>query len=258
MPDVAALRRAGAERAALRPPGPAMPVHEDLIGQVRIRRYEQRGDGTIVFAHGGGFVLGDLDTHDAVVRRLAAATGRTVVAVDYRRAPEHPFPAAADDVLTVLDAQPPGRLAVAGDSAGGFLAILAALARRDRVDAQLLVCPVAGLTLDQPSVAAKGTGHGLDAGELREWISWWAADAAPDPLTEDLAGLPAALVVTCEHDPLRDGGDRYASRLRTAGVRVVHRTEPGLEHNFAQSVHLSPACAEADARWLRDAADLLR
>ncbi|MET7419521.1 alpha/beta hydrolase [Dactylosporangium sp. NPDC005555] len=259
--SVAELRRGGAERAALRPPGPAVPVEDGTIGGVRIRRYGRAGPGTIVFAHGGGFVLGDLGTHDAFARRIAAATGRTVVAVDYRRAPEHPFPAALDDVLTVLDAQPPGPLAVAGDSAGGFLAILAALARRDRVDAQLLVCPVAELALDEEaggSVAEKGTGYTLEVAELREWIGWWAPHTAPDPLTADLTGMPPALVVTAEHDPLRDGGDRYAARLTAAGALVVHRTERGHVHNFPQSAHHSPACAAADARWLGDAAGLLR
>ncbi|MEV0560693.1 alpha/beta hydrolase [Dactylosporangium sp. NPDC050588] len=261
---IAGLRRGGRERAALRPAGPPMPVEDGTVDGVGIRRYEQRGPDTVVFAHGGGFVLGDLETHDAFARRIAEATGRTVVAVDYRRAPEHPFPAAFDDVLTVLDAvlktRPDGRVALAGDSAGGFLAILAALARRGRVDGQLLVCPVAEVALPATSrsVAEKGAGFGLDVAQLREWIGWWAPGAAPDPRSEDLTGLPPALVVTCEHDPLRDGGDQYAHRLRQAGVPVVHRTEPGLEHNFAQSVHQSAACAEADARWLRDAAGILR
>jgi acetyl esterase len=259
---IATLRLAARDRAALRPPGPAMPVQDQTVdgagAGIRVRVYQQ-GPDVIVFAHGGGFVLGDLETHDAFARRLAHATGRTVVAVDYRRAPEHPFPAAVDDVVTVLDHRSAARIAVAGDSAGGFLAIQAAMARRDRVDAQLLVCPVADVTLPatRRSIAEKGTGHGLEVAELREWIGWWAPDTAPDPLTEDLTGMPRALVVTAEHDPLRDGGNRYAQRLTTAGVPVVHRTEPGLEHNFAQSAHASPACADADARWLRDAARLL-
>jgi acetyl esterase len=255
--DIAGLRRGGRERAAQRPPGPAMPVQDRTVGGVGVRVYEQPGDGVIVFAHGGGFVLGDLETHDAFTRRLAHATGRTVVAVDYRRAPEHPFPAAVDDVLTVLDLQRARRVAVAGDSAGGFLAIQAALARRDRLDAQLLVCPVADVTLPdgQPSITEEVS---LDIAELREWVGWWAPDKAPHPLTEDLAGMPRALVVMSEHDPLRDGGVQYAQRLEQAGVPVVHRTERGLEHNFVQSVHADPACAEADARWLRDAARLLR
>lgn len=264
---VAELRHGARDRAVLRPPGPAVPVGDGTAGGVPVRVYGQ-GEDVIVFAHGGGFVLGDLDTHDAFTRRLAHATGRSVVAVDYRRPPEHPFPAAVDDVLTVLDQQldrqldrrRAGRVAVAGDSAGGFLAVQAALARRDRVDAQLLVCPLADVTLPaatQPSIAAKGTGYTLDIPQLREWISWWAPRGAPDPLTADLAGMPAALVVTAEHDPLRDGGVLYARRLTAAGVPVVHRTERGLVHNFAQSAHASPACADADARWLRDAARLL-
>jgi acetyl esterase len=257
---IAELRRGGRERAASRPPGPAMPIEDRTVGGVGVRVYHQSGADVIVFAHGGGFVLGDLVTHDAFTRRLAHATGRTVVAVDYRRAPEHPFPAAVDDVLTVLDHQTAGRVAVAGDSAGGFLVIQAALARRDRIDAQLLVCPVADVTLPaatQPSIVEKGTGYTLDIAELREWIGWWAPDQAPNPLTEDLTGMPPALVAVCEHDPLRDGGILYAQRLAASGVPVVHRTEPGLVHNFAQSAHASTACADADARWLRDAAGFL-
>ncbi|GAA3193514.1 alpha/beta hydrolase [Dactylosporangium siamense] len=258
--SVAELRRGGKARAALRPPGPAMPVEDRTVGGVGVRVYHQSGDAVIVFAHGGGFVLGDLETHDAFVRRLAHATGRTVVAVDYRRAPEDPFPAAVDDVLTVLDAQTAARVAVAGDSAGGFLVVQAALVRRERIDAQLLVCPLIDVTLPaatQPSVAEKGTGYTLDVAQLREWIGWWAPEKAPDPLAEDLTGMPPALVAVAEHDPLRDGGSQYAQRLTAAGVPVVHRTAVGHVHNFAQSVHVSTACAEVDAQWLRDAAQLL-
>ena len=257
--SVAELRRGGRERAVLRPPGPAMPVEDRAVGGVGVRVYHQEGDAVIVFAHGGGFVLGDLDTHDAFARRLAHATGRTVVAVDYRRAPEHPFPAAVEDVLTVLDAQTAARVAVAGDSAGGFLAIQAALARRDRVDAQLLVCPVADVTLpdSQPSIAQKGSGYTLDIAGLREWIGWWAPGQAPNPLTVDLTGMPRALIAVAEHDPLRDGGSLYAQRLIASGVPVLHRAAGGHVHNFAQSVHASVACAEIDARWLLDATRLL-
>ncbi|MEV4510591.1 alpha/beta hydrolase [Dactylosporangium sp. NPDC049525] len=256
--SVADLRRGGRERAALRPPGPAMPVEDRTVAGVDVRVYLQGAD-VIVFAHGGGFVLGDLHTHDAFARRLAHATGRTVVAVDYRRAPEHPFPAAVDDVLAVLDRQTAARVAVAGDSAGGFLAVQAALARRDRVDAQLLVCPLIDVTLPatQPSVTQKGTGYTLDVAELREWIGWWAPHEAPNPLTADLTGMPPALVAVAEHDPLRDGGSLYAQRLAASGVPVVHRAAAGHVHNFAQSVHVSTACAEIDARWLRDATRLL-
>ncbi|MET7397625.1 alpha/beta hydrolase [Dactylosporangium sp. NPDC005572] len=259
--EVLAMRAGSRERARLRPPGPDMPVTSGQIGRISVRRYRQ-GPDRIVFAHGGGFVLGDLETHDAFCRRIAAATGHTVVAVDYRRAPEHPFPAAVDDVVAVVEHElaDGGRVAVAGDSAGGFLAIQAALRFRERLSGQLLTCPLADLALAEPSVAEKGSGYTLEIRDLREWLTWWAPDGAPDvsPLEADLTGLPPALVVTAEHDPLRDGGARYASRLRRAGVAVRHRTEPGLVHNFSTMTHVSTGSAAADHRFLADAAALTR
>ncbi|GAA2629200.1 alpha/beta hydrolase [Dactylosporangium fulvum] len=255
--DVPALRQASRDRAAARPAGPGMPVSDGVAGGVPVRTYRQQA-GTVVFAHGGGFVVGDLDTHDAFCRRIAAATGRTVVAVGYRRAPEHPFPAAVDDVAAVVEhALGHGPVVVAGDSAGGFLAIQAALRFRGRLAGQLLVCPLADVTLDQPSVAEKDTGFVLDIPELRDWISWWAPAGAVNPLEADLTGLPPAVVVTVEHDPLRDGGNRYAARLREAGVPVRHREEAGLVHNFPTLAHVSPGSAAADQRFLADAAELV-
>jgi acetyl esterase len=245
-----------------------MPTVDRTIAGVPVRVYQPGLLPVIAYMHGGGFVLGDLDTHDAQVRRLAAATAATVVAIDYRRAPEHPWPAAVDDSVGVVasvaaDGTP---VAVAGDSAGGLVATLTALRLRGEVSllAQLLVCPNADPTLRMPSVTQKGHGWLLDVDELERWISMWLPDpvvrgsAAVSPLLADLSGLPPAVVVTAEHDPLRDEGDAYASRLVDVGVPVVHRCELGLVHNFPSLRDVSPAAAAAEDRFLADAAALLR
>jgi acetyl esterase len=214
-------------------------------------------------------VYGDLETHDGQCRRLAAATGATVVAVDYRRAPEQPWPAAIDDAERVdrWAAGVADQVVVAGDSVGGLLAALVALRLRQTGEPALagllLVCPNTDLTLSQPSVAEKGTGWLLDADWLRWCVAQWVPDPAlrgrPEvsPLAADLADLPPTLLVTAEHDPLRDEGNRYAERLAAAGVRVVHRCEPGQLHNFPSLRQLSPAAAAAEDRFLADAAALV-
>jgi acetyl esterase len=146
-----------------------------------------------------------------------------------------------------------------------LIAILAALRLRDRISlvGQLLVCPNADPALRSPSVEEKGHGWLLDADTLRRWVAMWLPDPGlresplTTPLLADLRGLPPAVVVTAEHDPLRDEGDAYAVRLREAGVPVVHRCEPGLVHNFPTLRDVSPAAAAAEDRFLRDAADLL-
>jgi acetyl esterase len=114
--------------------------------------------------------------------------------------------------------------------------------------------------MDYPSAAEFGQGFMLDLPVLREWISWWApeASAVPNPLLWDVSDMPPALVVTSELDPLRDGGERYAERLRAAGIPVLHRCEPGLPHNYPTLTHLSGAAAAADARLMADAVALLR
>jgi acetyl esterase len=266
-PDLATMREAGRKRAATRKPGPDMSTIDTVVGGVPVRIYQPGAGAVVVYLHGGGFVLGSLETHDPQVRRLAAATGATVVAVDYRLAPEHPWPAAVDDAVAVVThlAAENGRVAVAGDSAGGLIAILAALRVRGAVPlvGQLLVCPNADPTLAMPSVREKGTGWLLDAGTLRRWIAMWLPDPgarespATNPLRADLSGLPPAVIMTAEHDPLRDEGNAYAARLRDAGVPVVHRCEPGLIHNPPSLRDVSPSCAAAEDRFLHDAADLL-
>lgn len=266
-PDVATLRQAARARARDRTPGPEMPSVDTTMAGVAVRVYQPGAGVVVVYLHGGGFVLGDLDTHDAQARRLAAATTATVVAVDYRRAPEHPWPAAVDDAAGVVTqiAASGVPVAVAGDSAGGMIAILTALRLLDTVPlvAQLLVCPNTDPALRSASVDDKGRGWLLDADVLRRWVAMWLPDPglrdspSASPLVADLEGLPPAVVVTAEHDPLRDEGDAYAARLRDAGVAVTHRREPGLIHNFPALRDVSPAAAAAEDRFLRDAAELL-
>ncbi|WP_377273198.1 alpha/beta hydrolase [Peterkaempfera sp. SMS 1(5)a] len=266
---VTQLRAAARERRATRPRGPELASVEDLSGPggLRLRRYRP-ADGLrplLVFLHGGGFVFCDLDTHDRTCRRIALACDLDVLAVDYRLAPEHPHPAAVADATAVLRWARPA--AVAGDSAGGLLAAAACLALRDegsRLPAvQALICPNTDLTLTRPSIAEKGTGHGLDADALAVFVEAFVPDpahrSAASPLhADDLAGLPTALVVTAEHDPLRDEGDAYARRLAQAGVTVRHRCEPGLEHGFIQGMDLTdPAAAAAHERIFADLRDLV-
>jgi len=177
-----------------------------------------------VFVHGGAFVIGDLDTHDRTCRRIADACDVEVLAVDYRRAPEYRYPTAIEDAAAVLHWARPS--AVAGDSAGGYLATMACLRLRDAGDflpaVQVLICPNTDLTLSQPSIAEKGSGYALDADFLAWAISQWTPDPADQTLgspllVADLRGMPDTLIVTAEHDALRDEGTPMASDWRTPG-----------------------------------------
>jgi acetyl esterase len=252
--DVLALREQSRRRAADRPRGPELPVVEDAIvpDTPGVRASHYRPDGAmrrplLVYLHGGFWVLGGLESHDRLCRRIAADAGIEVLAVDYRLAPEHPWPAAIDDAVAAVEwasswlagGEP---VAIGGDSAGGCIAALAALRLRDSEaapSAQILLCPNTDLTGTQPSMAEKATGFGLDADTVRAAASLWvpvhARHAAGDvsPLhAPSLDGLPPTLLITAEHDPLRDEGNAYAKRLEHAGVTVTTRTEPALSHGF--------------------------
>jgi len=234
-----------------------------------VRVYSPADDGAhrpgILYLHGGGWVIGDLDSHDGVCRRLCNGVDAVVVAVHYRRAPEHKFPAAADDAYDALawaaaNASDLGidetRLAVCGDSAGGNLAAVTALVARDRggpaLRYQALVYPVTDVaqTADDayPSRVENGTGYFLTTAAMlwyREQYLAAEADAA-DPrcspiLAEALTGLPPAYVLTAEYDPLRDEGEAYGARLEAAGVPTTVRRAPGLFHGFFSLDALLPA-----------------
>jgi acetyl esterase len=219
----------------------------------------------VLFLHGGGFVLGDLDSHDRICRRLAAACDVAVLAVDYRRAPESPAPAAVDDAVRAfgwahrhqdeLGADPALGIALAGDSSGAAIATLAAIRLRDAdgegASALLLVNPHTDMTLSQPSMGEKGRGWGLGAEEMRWFVEQWVpdpdrrADPQVSPLFADLAGLPPTVVATAEHDPLRDDGEELALRLMSAGVTFEHCRLRGMVHGFLNLDDVSPAAARA-------------
>ncbi len=279
----AALRAATAERAAARPRGPEMARVVDVAippNDVRGRLYvpTDASDALVVFLHGGGWVIGDLETHDRACRLLAAGAGVSLLAVDYRRAPEHPWPAAVDDAVDVVHwlASAPGastvswsRLGIAGDSAGGTTAALACLRLRDEAhdrlpDALVMVYANTDLTSSGASMETEGHGYGLEA----EDIEWFNAQWVPDPdrradpgvsplYAPTLRGLPPTVVVTCEHDPLRDQGEAFAARLQAEAVPTTLRREAGMVHNFLLWDLVSPACAAATRRVADDLARVL-
>ena len=244
-------------------------------GPLAARIYRPLGtDGsvpTVVFLHGGGFVIGDLDTHAAMARAICAGTGSVVVAVDYRLAPEAKFPAAAEDAIAAVRdvksrlAEYGGSevLAVAGDSAGGNLSAVAAQ-HVPGIAAQLLVYPATDVLGTYGSREDNGSGYFLDQPTLI-WFIGHYADTASDltdpkisPIHGDLQGQPPAVVVTAEFDPLRDEGIAYADALAAAGVSVEQTTYPGLIHGFFDMGPWSPACQRAIDETIERFAQLLR
>ena len=219
---------------------------------VRVYRPDPEADGPagiIVYVHGGGWRLGDLDDFDRIGRALCAASGHHVVSVGYRLAPEHPFPAARDDVLGVVDwatdagassyGWDPGRVVLCGDSAGAQLAAVAARHRRGpALRAQMLAYPALDATLSADSYKRLDGSPMLTAQVMRDcWADYAGGHDPTDPdlspgLAEDLGGLPPTLIVVASHDVLRDDGTRYAERLRAAGIDVVVRDVDGHPHGF--------------------------
>lgn len=227
-------------------------------GAIPLRLYRPLGsDGRVlpalVYFHGGGWVIGDLDTHDSLCRELANLSGCAVVAVDYRLAPEHRFPAAVDDALAAtrwvrkeapalgIDAS---RMAVGGDSAGGNLAAVVAIAARETGDLplafQLLIYPITDARRAHPSYATNGQGYALTSDSMQYFHDHYIDDARHDldwrasPLLhKNLAGLPPALVLTAGYDPLHDEGLDYARALTEAGNRAVCVCFERQIHGFA-------------------------
>jgi acetyl esterase len=269
--DAAALNGPPAPVAAVadrRVPGPA--------GELPVRVYTPEGEPPfpiVVFFHGGGWVVGTLDTYDPLCRALAAATPAVVVSVDYRLAPEHRWPAAVEDAYAATEwasrnaaglggAQ--HRLAVAGDSAGGNLAAVVALGARDRggpaIAFQLLVYPVLDAAGGTASWREYADGYHLTADGMRWYWDHYlggADGAAPDasPLRAAfVGGLPPALVIGAEYDILRDEGEAYAARLAEAGVDASASRHAGVVHGFVRWRAVTGAAGDA----LQEAATALR
>ena len=245
--DARAARRVGATE----------DVHEirDLdAGGVRCRLYRPNaavGLGLLVYLHGGGWLLGDLDSHDNVCRTLANRSGHAVLSVDYRLAPEHPFPAPLGDAIqatrwahahaTTLGCDP-GRLAIGGDSAGANLAAVVANIAPVPLRFQMLIYPVTDCRRVSPSYIENATGYLLTAAGMGWFIDHYLSggqgspeDPRVSPLLADdvtLRAAPRTLVITAEFDPLRDEGDQYAQRLADLGVATTHVRFSGMFHGF--------------------------
>lgn len=226
-------------------PGPAVrDVAEVDAGGVPARFYRDIDDAPVlVYAHGGGWVLGDLETHDGLCRRIVHDSGWSVLAVDYRRAPEHPYPAPVDDVERALRWLPPDRtVAVGGDSAGGHLAVVAARHAARPIAAQVLICPALDPAMSYPPL----DDYGLHREEMAFFWAAFAPDGLPeqaDPTRMDLAGMPPALIVAAELDVLVSDAQRYAARLQDAGVPVIASVYQGLNHNFPRKLAIFDAAA---------------
>jgi acetyl esterase len=234
---------------------------------VPVRIYRPAGSGLrpgTIYMHGGGWVQGDLDTHDAATAGLSDGADTVVVSVDYRLAPEHPYPAAFDDSYAVLlhtAAQgrtwgiDTGRLLVAGDSAGANLAAALTLAARDRqgprLRGQVLIYPCLSHEGVLPSYRENAKGPVLTSAAMRDYWAIYLGDTPAgsdqhaEPLAAtDLHGLPPAFITTAQYDPVRDDGEHYAERLRAAGVPVELRRAKRLTHGWLRARHISADSAQ--------------
>jgi acetyl esterase len=288
VPAAVARRLYRDTRGALTPDPPAVESAQLLLapgaaGPVPVRAYRPKGAGkdeilpALVYFHGGGWVIGDLDTHDVVCRTLCNGARCAVYSVEYRKAPESPFPAAVEDCLAALSFVAgqaavlkidPARIAVGGDSAGGNLAAVCALHTRDAggpaLSFQLLIYPATDQRMGHPSIDGNGEGYLLTRKSMlyfrghylprkEDWLDWRASPL----LARSLAGLPPAWVMTAGFDPLLDEGRAYAERLKEEGVAVEYREYADMVHGFvtmgraldAASVALGDCAAALKKAW---------
>lgn len=281
MPSIAELGpgtvRESIRRLAALAPGPEVASVSDrtIDGGIGVRIYspvpEPSGLPIVVFYHGGGFVIGDLDSHDPMVRAIAVGVQAVVVAVDYRLAPEHPFPAAVEDAFTALKwvaehaaelGGDPDRLAVSGDSAGGNLSAVVAHLARDAggppIKFQMLWYPMTEWAAPHPSVVENAADPVLRPEDIAAFGRHYLGDSDPATLgiqlspatAADFTGLPPAYVAVAGYDPLRDDGIHYAGLLRAAGVSAeVHNAET-LAHGYTLFTSMVPVAQEAFGRSL--------
>jgi acetyl esterase len=250
-------------------------VVHTTVGAIAVRIYRPRGADDaprpgVVFYHGGGFVLCDIESHDGFCRAMSRHTDSVVVSVGYRLAPEHPAPAAALDAFAAFDwvagnavelGVDSHRIAVAGDSAGGNLAAVTAILCRGRAAArpaaQILLYPVIDPACDTASHRRRATGYVTTHAALQwYWRQYLGETTMPEPAylvaparSDSLADLPPAIVVTASLDPLHDEGVGYARRLHSDGVSVVHRDFRGLFHGFLTMMAFPPAIAARSLLW---------
>jgi acetyl esterase len=263
VPPAVARRLYRDTRGPLTPEPPAVESAQLLLvpgpaGPVPVRSYRPKGAGkdevlpSLVYFHGGGWVIGDLDTHDVVCRTLANGARCAVFSVEYRKAPEAPFPAAVDDCFAALSFISRGekkfrinakQLAVAGDSAGGNLATVMALMAREAggpaISFQVLIYPGADMRMKHPSIKRNGEGYLLTEKVMlyfrghyvpreADWLDWRVSPL----LAKSLKGLPPAYVLTAGFDPLVDEGREYAERMQKEGVQVEYKNHPDMVHGF--------------------------
>jgi acetyl esterase len=242
---------------------PVAEVRDHKVGGVPVRTFKPEGDGPfpiVVYLHGGGWIMGTLDSYDSLLRALANASGAIVAGVEYRLAPEHRYPAALDDSLSAIrwladNAHELGgdgtRLAVVGDSAGGNLAAVASRRLRDQIRYQVLIYPVIDAVFDTQSYLDFNEGHGLSAASMQRFWRLYLDGADPTdpdatPLhATDLAGVAPAYVLTAEEDVLRDEGEAYAEALRNAGVPTELVRWPGTIHGFFRWLAVTPEARRA-------------